>query len=118
MLKSEIKIRRRERFLKKLTYMKKNRVIIVNQRGLLVADFMATNGFLLFNGRTMNDRPARPTFTRHREECDRLSLGKHIGIKDLRVVLVEPTLSDHFPVELHLRCADVTETHVTDDSVH
>lgn len=80
---------------------------------------MATNGFLLFNGRTMRiDLLDQHLHGIGRSVIDLVwvNISGLRWIKDLRVL--EPTFPDHFPVELHLRCADVTETHVADDSVH
>lgn len=91
---------------------------LINQRGSLVIDFMSTNDFLLVNGRSTSGRPARPTFTS--------DIGKSVidlvwvsvmglrWIKDLRIVL-EPTLFDHFPVELKLWCENSTESQTVDE---
>lgn len=78
---------------------------LVNRRGSLIAEFMGANAFLLFNGRTASDRPARSAFfSRTGKSVIDLVWVSVTGlrwIKDLRVML-EPTLSDHFPVELRL----------------
>ncbi|CAG5100739.1 Protein of unknown function [Cotesia congregata] len=73
-------------------------------RGRRLMDFMLENDFVLLNGRTQSDVPAQPTFDGAGTSIIDLvwiDLPALHHVVDLEVVL-EPTLSDHRPVNLKI----------------
>lgn len=82
-----------------------------NRRGEILSEFMAKNGFILVNGRSVSDKPAKITFVKHTgvsiidlmwAKCTSLA-----PITDLKVNKSVVTGSDHFPVILSLWQAPV-----------
>lgn len=80
--------------------------VYICPRGKMLIDFMASNEFILLNGRTPGDRPANWTYLSHlgTSVIDLVFVkASHIDlIADLKVDSSIP-FSDHFPVSLLLR---------------
>lgn len=76
-----------------------------NDRGNLITDFMTSNGFVLVNGRSCSDKPAKITFANHNGKSiiDLMWL-KAVGISSVTDFFVEPRASgsEHSPISLFL----------------
>ena len=89
----------------KITGRRKSLDAEYNKRGRQLVNLMEEAGFMVLNGRTINDSPARFTFT-NKNGSSVIDLvwvnTKAIEtIVDMEVALL-PTLSDHFPVMITL----------------